>query len=131
MPNADTERLVEEVESQTGYKVCVGTTDVESADAVMISAQPGHPVHVINVAKHSLPYADYVIASQCMMLMNIWSHPKGIPQFTTNEARLKESVESAASWTGLAKLPKDVAASMGRMLVEGLLHQLRSGVPPI
>ena len=105
MANADTQRLLTLVEEQTGYRVTVGTTDANSADAEMISAAADHPVHLINVSRRSLAVADYVVAVQCVMLLALWSHPLGVPQFQLNPAMFSVTAKKVAAWLGIAQLP--------------------------
>ncbi len=128
MANEDTQRLISMVEEHTGYRVMVGTSDIETADAQMISAKadPPPPIHIINVSKHSLSRADYIVAMQCVMLLNMWSHPKGVPQFCLHDDRVKKAIDETANWSGLAGLPKHVAIATAQSLVQGLLHQLCS-----
>jgi mitochondrial fission protein ELM1 len=96
MSNSDTERLIKQVEDQTGYRVVLGTTDSITSDAEMISAATEHPVHVINVSKNRLAFADYIIAIQCSMLMTMWSHPSGIPQFILVPDKVDSEVRKTA-----------------------------------
>jgi hypothetical protein len=126
MFSSDTERLISLVEEQTGYRVQTGTTDSAMGDAEMLSAAPGHPVHVINVSSRRLSNADYIIAVQCSMLLQMWSHPSGVPKFVVNDAESRRMASEAREWKGLSRLPATQAGQFAQVLVTGLLHQLRS-----
>lgn len=39
------------VEEGSGYRVAVGTTEIDAADAKMISAAPDRPSHMIKVSR--------------------------------------------------------------------------------
>ena len=122
----DTARLMALVERETGYRVTVGTVETDSADAEMISAAPTHPAHMIKVSTRCLPVADYIIASQCVMILTLWSHPQGVPVFRMVPEKVDYAVRKAASHRGLEKQPAGMAEQVASSLVAGRLHQLRS-----
>ena len=124
--NAETAKLIALVEKETGFRVTVGTTDNATADAEMISAAPGHPVHLINVSTRCLTVADYIVAVQCVMLLTMWSHPQGVPVFEVVPEKLDYAIRKAAGCRGLAKLPQALAEQTVTKMVLGLLHQLIS-----
>lgn len=126
MANPDTQKLVDQVEECTGYRVTLGTTDKVSADAEMISAAKTHPTHIINISTKSLEYADYITAVQCVMLLTMWTHPLGIPEFYPEQSKMMYAQRKAMNWKGLSKLPRDTAEQFASQIVTGLLHQLRS-----
>jgi hypothetical protein len=124
--NPDAGRLIALVEKQTGYRVTLGTTEGLATDAQMISASASNPAHLINISTRSLAVADYVTAVQCVMLLTMWSHPRGVPQFEPIEERVDQAVREAAQSPRLAKYSKEAAAKTANSLVTGLLLQLRS-----
>lgn len=130
-PAKETARLVALVEQETGYRVTVGTTNNSKADAEMISAAPGHPVHLINVSTRCLPVADYIVAVQCVMLLTMWSHPKGVPVFEIIPEKIEYAIRKAACCRGLAKLPQALSEQTARNMVLGMLHQLISTPPEL
>lgn len=126
MDNQDTKNLISLVEERTGYRITLGTTDSVSGDAQMISAGKSHPFHLINISKKCVDYADYVVAVQCVMLLTMWNHPSGIPEFRINDEKYKNALRKVMNWKGISKLPSATAKSVSDQLVSGLLHQLRS-----
>ena len=124
--NPDTGRLIALVEEQTGYRVTLSTTENLETDAQMISASASHPAHLINISAGSLAVADYVTAVQCVMLLSMWSHPQGVPQFQFVQDRVDQAILEASEFQGLAKYSRDAAAATAKSLVTGLLLQLRS-----
>lgn len=126
MSNPDTEKLLRLVEEETGYRVSVGTTDKVNAGAEMLSATPGRPTHIINVSTRCLAVGDYIVAAQCSMLLAMWSHPKGVPQFSPVPEKIVHEAQKAANWKGLSKLSPAMAEEISKSLVSGLLFQLRS-----
>ena len=58
MANEDTQRLISMVEEQTGYRVMVGTSDIETADAQMISAKAVPPPRPHNQCVEAPPFAS-------------------------------------------------------------------------
>lgn len=126
MANEDTQRLIDQVEECTGYRVAVGTSSSISTDAEMISAAKSHPTHIINVSTKSIEFADYITAVQCVMLLTMWTHPSGIPEFTLDPEKLAHAQRKAMTWKGLEKIPKTMAEKLVSQFVTGLLHQLRS-----
>jgi hypothetical protein len=126
MPNADTARLIALVEQETGYRVTLGTTDTAVGDAEMVSAAAAHPAHVINVSSRSLAVADYITAVQCVMLLTMWSHPRGVPQFQLVDEKIRYAVGKVGRWKGLSRYPKHMVDVTARAMFTGLLHQLLS-----
>lgn len=119
-------RLIEAVEKTTGYKVIVDTVEGISDDAQMISARPEMPIHSIRVNKTKLPYADYIVAVQCAMLLRLWSNPTRIPVFSPNTDKVHFFADRMAKSKPLKQFPARTAIETARHLVQGLLHQLRS-----
>lgn len=126
MFSAETRRMLSRVEEHTGYGVQIGRTEKEEASAEMTAAADGHPVHLINVAASQVRYADYIVAVQCAMLLTMWTHPAGIPKFNPITDKVVYASRKASQWKPVAKLSPGQAEDLGRMLVTGLLHQLRS-----
>jgi hypothetical protein len=60
------------------------------------------------------------------MLLTMWSHPRGVPQFEPVEERVDQAVREAAQSPRLAKYSKEAAAKTANSLVTGLLLQVRS-----
>jgi hypothetical protein len=126
MDSPGAKRLPKEVERVTGYRVVVDTIDGISEDAQMISARPEFPVHSIRVNKARLPFADYIVAIQCAMLLRLWSDPAHIPVFSPVEDKVRYAVDRATKARGLSKLPVGDANQTASRMVHGLLDQLRS-----
>ena len=122
----DTEKIMRLVEERTGYRVQVGTTEESSSDAEMISAAEDHPTHIINVSNKRLRFSDYIVAVQCSIILTMWSHPSGVPQFAPNVDKINDAISKAKKWRALAKLPAAQSEKVANILVTGLLHQLRS-----
>jgi hypothetical protein len=95
-------------------------------DAQMISARPEAPFHVIRVNKSKLQHADYIIATQCLFLLRIWSNPARIPVFTPAPDKVKYAIGRAATMKPLNQFPAQIAEKTAIQLVQGILHQLRS-----
>ena len=114
------------MEKTTGFKVIVDTVEGISDDAQMISARPELPVHSIRVSKTKLPYADYIVATQCAMLIRLWSDPKRIPVFCPNTDKVHFFADRMAKSKPLKQFPASTAIETARHLAQGLLHQLRS-----
>jgi hypothetical protein len=126
MKSAGANQLIEAVEKITGFKVVVDTVDGISEDAQMISARPEMPIHSIRVSKTKLPYADYIVAVQCAMLIRLWSNPKSIPVFSPNAEKVRSLADGMAKSKPLNQFPAKTAIETSLQLVQGLLHQLRS-----
>ena len=126
MTNNETKRLLNQVEEQTGYRVTIGTTDKAIGDAEMITAANGHPVHLINVSDRKLSFSDYIIAVQCSMILTMWSHPDGVPQFRTFPEKINNAAREAANFSGLSIISKSQALQMVTSMFNGLMHQLLS-----
>ncbi|MBM3861691.1 MAG: hypothetical protein FJ395_18870 [Verrucomicrobia bacterium] len=125
--NSDgTNQLIEAVEKTTGFKVIVDTVEGISDDAQMISARPEMPIHSIRVNKTKLPYADYIVATQCAMLIRLWSNPKRIPVFSPNTDKVHFFADRMAKSKPLKQFPARTATETALHLAQGLLHQLRS-----
>lgn len=119
-------QLIEAVEKTTGFKVVVDTIDGISEDAQMISARPEMPIHSIRVSKTKLPYADYIVAVQCAMLIRLWSNPRSIPVFSPFAEKVCYRADRMAQSKPLNQFTAKIAIETSLQLVQGLLHQLRS-----
>lgn len=119
-------RLIEAVEKTTGFQVIVDTVEGISDDAQMISARPEMPIHSIRVSKTKLPYADYIVAAQCAMLLRLWSNPKRIPVFSPNTDKVHFFADRMAKSKPLKQFHAKAAIETALHLAQGLLHQLRS-----
>lgn len=126
MKSAGANQLIEAVENTTGFKVVVDTVDGISEDAQMISARPEMPIHSIRVSKTKLPYADYIVAVQCAMLIRLWSNPKRIPVFSPIAEKVRSLADRMAKSNPLNQFPAHIAIETSRQLVQGQLNQLRS-----
>ena len=126
MQSACAQQLVATVEKITGFRVVVGTADDIAEDAQMISARPELPVHTINVSKSKLRYADYIVASQCAMLLRLWADASRIPVFTPIVEKVRYFNDRTAKAKPLSQLPASLAQQTATRFSQGLLHQLRS-----
>jgi len=99
MKSAGANELVAAVERTTGYKVVLDTVDNIGEDAQMVSARPELPVHTIRVSKAKLAYADYIVATQCAMILRTWVDVTRIPVFSP----ITEKVRYFASRLAAAK----------------------------
>ena len=126
MKSAGANQLIEAVEKTTGFKVVVDTVDCISEDAQMISARPEMPIHSIRVSKTKLPYADYIVAVQCAMLIRLWSNPKSIPVFSPITEKVRYLADRMAKSEPLNQFTATIAIETSLQFAQGLLHQLRS-----
>ena len=123
---SDTKKLLGLVRDLTGYEVNVESADTEAGNAEMISAAPGHPVHLIKVSRANLGAADYIVAVQCTILIAMWSHPAGVPQFRPEREKMLSAIGELTDREQLAGIPEEKRVEFARSIVEGQLHQLRS-----
>jgi hypothetical protein len=126
MNNADTRRLIELVESQTGYRVTVDVVSGIHEHAEMVSARPEAPAHVIRVNAERRQHADYIVALQCAMLLELWSDPSRVPAMAFATAKCDFLAAKWARTKQLASLPGGSAANTAKFYVNGLLRQLGS-----
>lgn len=126
MSNEDTKQLIRKVEEVTGYKVNIERESISGANARMLSAAPGRPSHVIYVAEDKVALADYIVANQCVMLLTMWSHPKGVAQFTALNDKVDYAIRKLENWKGFSGIDRKRVEQVTRMLITGLLQQLNS-----
>jgi hypothetical protein len=126
MKSAGANQLIEAVEKTTGFKVVVDTVEGISDDAQMISARPEMPIHSIRVSKTKLPYADYIVAVQCAMLIRLWSNPKRIPVFSPFAEKVRYLADRMAKPKPLNQLTEKIATEASLQFAQGQLNQLRS-----
>lgn len=60
MTHPDTQKMIQLVEEQTGYRVSVDLISGIQEHAQMISARPGNPVHLIRVNDTQRAFADHI-----------------------------------------------------------------------
>jgi hypothetical protein len=121
MGNADTQKMIDLVEQQTGYRVTVDAVSGIYEHAQMISARPNSPAHLIRVNVDLRRHADYIVAVQCGMLLVLWSDPAKVPGMAFERAKCDFQAGKWAKTKQLAALPADTAAKMAHFYVEGLL----------
>lgn len=126
MSNADTKKMIDLVEKQTGYRVAVDVISGIQEHAQMISARPEAPSHIIRVNANRRHHADYIIAVQCGMLLVLWSDPTRVPQMLSERQKCDYLAGRWSKTKELAVLPTDTAAQMANYYVQGLLNQLNS-----
>lgn len=126
MNNADTQRMIDLVERQTGYRVTVDVISGIHEHAQMISARPEAPAHLIRVNADHRQHADYIVAVQCGMLLVSWSDPTKVPGMAFEKAKCDYLAGKWAKTKQLAAFPADVAAKTANFYVESLLKQLHS-----
>ncbi len=118
--------MVKAVEEATGYRVAIDTIEGIADDAQMISARPEMPVHSIRVNSLRLVHAEYIVAVQCSLLLQLWSDPARIPVFSPVSEKVKFLADRLAKRAGLAKLPRPTAEQTAGQLALGVLNQLRA-----
>ena len=126
MKSAGTRQLIATVEQTTGYRVVVDTIENIDEHAQMISARPELPVHTIRVNKAKLRYADYIVASQCAMLLRNWADATRIPVFSPVPEKFRYFTDRIANSKPLSQLPGALAQQTALRLGQGLLNQARS-----
>ena len=126
MKSAGANQLIEDVEKTTGFKVVVDTVEGITEDAQMISARPEMPIHSIRISKTKLPYADYIVAAQCAMLIRLWSNPQSIPVFSPISEKVRYVVDRMAKSKPLNQFAAKIAIETSLQFVQGVLNQLRS-----
>jgi hypothetical protein len=126
MKSAGTKELVAAVERATGYTVVVDTVEDISEDAQMLSARPELPVHTIRVSRAKLAFADYIVASQCAMLLRTWADVTRIPVFSPIADKVRYFADRIARSKPLSQAPAGVAQKTAMNFAQGLLHQVRS-----
>ena len=126
MKSAGAKQLVATVEQTTGYKVVIDTVEDCDEDAQMISARPELPVHSIRVSKAKLQYADYLVASQCAMLLRNWADASRIPVFSPIVEKVRYFADRAANSKPLSQAPLKETQQTSMRFAQGLLNQVRS-----
>jgi hypothetical protein len=114
------------VEARTGYPVSVTPLAGQLNHVSMRSATREAPVHAIFPNPQYERFANYLVATQCAILLFKWADPQGVSDFIANDETvdvLREKITRDYRGRGF-----DVAAAMQHAdrLVTGLLMQLAS-----
>ncbi len=126
MTSPDTQKMMDLVEENTGYKVALSTSSEIATHGQMTSASKHNPMHLINVSTKYPKYGDYIVAIQCAMLLIKWRHPKKLPNFALRNDKIKYLVNKFSKKKELNKTHDHVAQQYSRMIVQGILQQLNS-----
>ena len=126
MPTVDTERMLEQVRTRTGYDVSVTSDPALRTWAGMRAASRALPRHVIAVNPKWAAYGDYLVAAQCAMLLLKWADPGRVPRFTVKAATSDAIVSAVAESEEARALEEAVRVRFCRMIVDGLINQLQS-----
>ena len=126
MTHPDTQKMIQLVEEQTGYRVSVDLISGIHEHARMISARPANPVHMISVNETQRAFGDYIVAVQCGILLVLWSDPQKVPAMALKEGATTSLADRWAGLEPLASLPADVSNKVARHYVEGLVKQVQS-----
>jgi hypothetical protein len=124
--NRDTQKLLEIVAEKTGHKVAVSQSADIGTHSRMIAASAGSPMHLIEVNEKYHKYGDYLVASQCAMLLVKWANPERIPVLVVNQGKVEYLVNKVAGSRAIGKVTPEVARKYAEMVVGGLLNQLQS-----
>lgn len=116
--------MIQLVEQQTGYRVTVDVVSGIYEHAQMVSARPDAPTHLIRVNADRRPYADYIVAVQCGMLLVLWSDPTRVPTMRYHQEKCEYLAGKWAKTQSLSDLPAETAARRASFYTEGLLKQL-------
>jgi len=124
--HTDTQKMIEKVESLTGYNVSIGSGSGFTGFAQMMTGTPQKPVHAIIVNQKYSQIVEYIVALQCAMLLIKWSDPKNIPVFMVIDEKVDRLIEEVAKDPKLAGFGPDKSMDYSAFLVKGLLQQLIS-----
>lgn len=124
--NQDTQKLIDKVEKVTGYRVSIGSVTGINGYAQMITATAQNPMHMININQKYAHIGDYVVASQCAMLLAKWTNPTRIPIFVPNQGKVSYQIDKVSQNKKLQNFSIEIARQYASQIVMGLLHQLLS-----
>jgi len=122
----DFKKLFDLVKDRTGYPVSVTPMENQTSHVTMRSATRDTPVHGIFPNPRYERFANYLVATQCAMLLFKWSDPQGVSDFVVNDQKadfLKRKVVTSFQGKGM---PTSTATQYADSLVSGLLLQLTS-----
>lgn len=126
MSNTDTQRMIDLVQRQTGYRVTVDVIAGIHEHAQMITARPDAPAHLIRVNTDRRLHADYIVAVQCGMILVLWSDPTKVPGMAFEKSKCDFLAGKWAKTKQLAAMPAETAARTANFFVESLLRQVNS-----
>ena len=122
----DLKKIMDMVESQTGYSVSVSPDPSLTTHSAMLSAAEGRAAHMVRVNPKYDRYSNALVAQQSAMLLIKWADPKRIPDF--------RPVPEKAQALKIRMMPQmrkrgyeaSIAGKYIDMIVLGLLQQLNS-----
>jgi hypothetical protein len=117
--------IIDNVERITGYKVSVSPNSDLQTPATMISARQGNPVHMVLLNPKYEKAANYLVAIQCLMLLQKWATDGNVYDFAVNDDKIKYQANKAAQNIKV-QLPDSRKAQISVSIVSGLLQQLNS-----
>src|SRR5687768_5263269 len=94
------------VKTRTGYPVSVTPMEGQASHVSMRSATREAPVHAIFPNPRYEQFANYLVATQCAMILFKWADPGGVSDFVTNDeksAALRQEVAGAYQGHGFDK----------------------------
>lgn len=85
----DVEKILKLVQERTGYSVTVTRSEDVSAHSIMKTASVNNPVHLIMLNPKYQHVANYLVASQCAMILIKWANPKRIPDLAVRDDEIE------------------------------------------
>jgi len=122
----DLQDLFDLVKDRTGYPVSVASLEEQSSHVSMRSASRGTPVHAIFPNPRYERFANYLVATQCLMILLKWADPEGVFDLVVDDQKadaLKRKIMGGLAGGGLTD---SATMQYAQSLVSGLLLQLQS-----
>lgn len=119
MSSPDVDRILSLVKEKTGYPVSVSLDSTMTLHSMMNAATEASPVHVILLNPKYDRMSNYLVATQCAMILLKWADPKRITNFGFTADHLQRLASKLCPERPFSK-------ELLTYLIQPLLHQLVS-----
>jgi hypothetical protein len=114
------------VKERTGYPVSVTPLENQSSHVSMRSATRDTPAHAIFPNPLYERFANYLVATQCAMILFKWADPEGVSDFIVNDQKADLLKRKIVGTFPAQAMPAATAKQYAESLVNGLVLQLTS-----
>jgi hypothetical protein len=122
----DLKRIMDMVESQTGYPVSVSLDPSITTHSAMLSAAEGRAAHLVRLNPKYERYSNALVAQQSAMLLIKWADPNRIPDFRVAPGKVEALKIRLMPEMKKRGYDTSIANKYLEMIVLGLLQQLNS-----
>ena len=126
MPADSVKKIINQVEEITDFKVSVSSDASIQTSANMKVATSDNPFHIILINPKFDRASNYLVAVQCLMLLEKWETNGQVTDFILVDDKINYFIDKMAKKIKSKQIPETSKKQFASQIVIGLLQQLNS-----